>query len=220
MKEVYGSRQKSASDMWKLYIGNQEEVKQDKENKAKSMAAFKPPQIKKLCQDHTASKSSSEDTAHLNCCPICLPHLRYIFQKCKVEKNNFQNKTQLFGCVHCSTWWKNFLQLYLHVMDLLQSDLPPEGSYWAKILFFRLPAFADSCYIYRTCNPSSWILIEFYLSFNNRLPEYSTVCLGSSKATLMSPFSKCILAFTVYIQFIFHLVCSLIFMSVWFTLFY
>lgn len=107
-------------------------------------------------------------------------------------------------------------------MDLLQSDLPPAGSRWAKILFLHLLVFANCCSIYKACNPSSWILTEFYLSFNNKLLEYSTICLGSSKDTPMSPFSRCI--YSVYhmteLLIIFYPVCSLIFMSVWFTVFY
>ena len=83
--------------------------------------------------------------ARTHCCNMCSqpPHLSCIFQNLQGKKNNFQ-EIQLFVCVIGSTSWRHLLQYYPHVIDFhLQSDLPPAGSHWAKILFFYLLVFAD-----------------------------------------------------------------------------
>lgn len=159
------------------------------------MGAVETQQIKKPSQDHRASDGPNQDTAHRNHCIICLePPL---FQNWRGRKKIFPE--QLFGWVNSSIIMRKYLlQLYSHMMDLLQSDLPPAGSHWGKILLCHLFIFAGCCCICRAYTPSSWLLSKFYLPFNNKLPECSAACLHFSIPTLMSPFFFIFLAFTIY----------------------
>lgn len=199
--EIYGPRQKSAWYMWKVCIRKWKEVKQDKEKEAKAIAAFKASQMKNPAKIMQAARAPARrQPTRTTAMFVHTPTSDLLPQFCMVERNNFQGeKKQLFVCVNGPTSWKHFLQLYPYVIELLQSNPPPAGSLWAKKTHsLHLLAFADCCSSYRACTLSSWLPTEFCLPFSNKLLEYYMFCLGSSKDTLMSPFSKCVLAFTVY----------------------
>lgn len=166
------------------------EVKEDREKGAKAMAAFKVPQIKKPAKITQAARAQARmQPTRTAAVFVYNPHLRYISQNLHGRKKLFPEKNSCLGVLmvpHHKSIFCNFISM-LRIFSN-QTFLPPAGSCWAKTLFFHLLVFAVCCSIHRACNPSSWILIKFYLPFNKNLLAYVTVCLSSSKATPMSPF--------------------------------